>query len=264
MTSGGKVVDINGWTVWYEKFGTGPEIMLFLPDAIGSGRQDFIHQLEGPQSFSHNEYTIIVMDLPGWGRSRPPERPYGQNVYVNDADVAARLMEILCYKNYILFCFGEGGKVGLTMSVRYPSRIKGLVLISIFMIISPETVAPILATVNTRKWIQEMRDNYLPVYGNQDSSLQNMWDKYIDFLKSTTETCPNGFVIESDKLESIGCPILIIHGNQDQLISLDHPKYIDKYVPDCQLHSFPNGGHNCHQRYPVSVKRISELFFISL
>ncbi|XP_054157229.1 valacyclovir hydrolase-like [Oppia nitens] len=254
MTS--EKLDINGWPVWYEKFGTGPEVMLFLPGAIGTGRSDFLPQLEGQNSFDHDQFTIIAMELPGWGRSRPPERPYGQNVYINDADVAAKLMETLGYKNYIIFCFSEGGKVGLTMSMRYPSRVKGLILISIFMIITPQTVAPTLATANTRNWPQEMRDNYLPVYGDDD--LQKMWDGYINFCKVYIKAFPNGYV--TNKLQTIRCPVLVFHGDLDPLVCVDHPKHVEKHVPYCQLHRFPRGTHNCHHKYPAEVKRITEQF----
>lgn len=33
MTTG--KVDINGWPIHYEKFGTGPEVLLLIPGAIG-------------------------------------------------------------------------------------------------------------------------------------------------------------------------------------------------------------------------------------
>jgi hypothetical protein len=33
MTSG--KVDLNGWPVWYEKFGTGSEVVLLIPGAMG-------------------------------------------------------------------------------------------------------------------------------------------------------------------------------------------------------------------------------------
>jgi valacyclovir hydrolase len=109
MTSG--KVDLNGWPVWYEKFGTGSEVVLLIPGAmgmsdvinlkichkyrsIGTGRSDFKPQLEGPNAFDLKKYTFIAIELPGWGRSRPPKRPYGINVYHNDADVAIKLMDV--------------------------------------------------------------------------------------------------------------------------------------------------------------------------
>ena len=34
MTTSGKL-DINGWPIWYEKFGFGPKPLLLIPGAIG-------------------------------------------------------------------------------------------------------------------------------------------------------------------------------------------------------------------------------------
>ncbi|CAG2174205.1 unnamed protein product [Oppiella nova] len=96
MTSG--KVDINGWPVWYEKFGSGPDVLLLIPGAIGTGRSDFMPQLEGDHAFDQDKYTLICIELPGWGRSRPPERRYDRNVYLNDADCALKLMDSNSYK----------------------------------------------------------------------------------------------------------------------------------------------------------------------
>ncbi len=59
---------------------------------------DFQAQLEGPNSFEQDKYTLICIELPGWGRSRPPERKYDKNVYLNDAFCALKLMDVMIIK----------------------------------------------------------------------------------------------------------------------------------------------------------------------
>jgi len=61
---------------------------------LGTGRSDFKPQLEGPNAFDLKKYTFIAIELPGWGRSRPPARPYGMDVYQNDTECALKLMEV--------------------------------------------------------------------------------------------------------------------------------------------------------------------------
>ncbi|CAG2170092.1 unnamed protein product, partial [Oppiella nova] len=85
-------VAVNGWSVWYEKFGSGPKPVLLIPGAIGTGRTDFYHQLEGDNVLDFDLVTIIAVELPGWGRSRPPVRKYGTGVYDNDAQCLYELM----------------------------------------------------------------------------------------------------------------------------------------------------------------------------
>ena len=76
------------------------------------------------------------------------------------------------------------------------------------MKISRATVAPTLATHNTDNWPQELRDNFINVYGND---FQKMWDGYIDFCKVYINAFPRG--CWTDQLHDVRCPVLIFHGD---------------------------------------------------
>ena len=60
----------------------------------GIAKYDFKPQLEGNNAFNLKKYTFIGIDLPGWGRSRPPIRKYGYEVYKIDAECCEQLMEV--------------------------------------------------------------------------------------------------------------------------------------------------------------------------
>ena len=62
---------------------------------IGSGKSDFYEQLEGEDAFDQEKFTIIAVEAPGWGRSKPPARPYGADVYNNDVDCFYKLMQVI-------------------------------------------------------------------------------------------------------------------------------------------------------------------------
>jgi pimeloyl-ACP methyl ester carboxylesterase len=61
---------------------------------LGTGRSDFHYQLEGDNAFDFEKFTIVAVELPGWGRSRPPSRPYGTDVFNNDAECCVKLMQV--------------------------------------------------------------------------------------------------------------------------------------------------------------------------
>ena len=90
--------DLNGFPIHYEIFGTGEEIILLIAGGIGTAKSDFPQQLEGPDAFHLKRYTFVAVELPGWGRSRPPQRPYGLNVFKNDSDCCFQLMTV-CLKH---------------------------------------------------------------------------------------------------------------------------------------------------------------------
>ena len=67
----------------------------------GVGRTDFKAQIDGQHEFDKEKYTLVCIELPGWGRSRPPERKYNGSVYLNDAACALKLMEVRLSVNFI-------------------------------------------------------------------------------------------------------------------------------------------------------------------
>jgi len=254
MTSG--KVDINGWPIWYEKFGIGNEIILFIPGALGTGRSDYKPQIEGPNAFDHKKYTLIAIELAGLGRSRPPARRYGTDVFQRDADIALKFMAILGYSSYSVIGWSDGAKVGVMMAIKDQSRIKCLVAISILIRVSKETLAPVLWGGNIKNWPKESRDSLYAIYGD---SLQLMLDEYVNFWKDAIGKYPSGYL--TDDLRLIRCPVLLMHGDQDKLVYLEHPQYCLKHIPDARLYRFPNGAHNCHLTNASEFKKIVETFF---
>ena len=59
--------------------------------ALGSAQTDFSEQLK---SLAGPALTLIVLDFPGYGLSRPPARSFGPDFYTEDARTAAALMEV--------------------------------------------------------------------------------------------------------------------------------------------------------------------------
>jgi len=60
----------------------------------GTGITDFKYQLEGENALDLEKFTIVAVEAPGWGRSRPPLRPYGSDLYNNDAECFVKLMQV--------------------------------------------------------------------------------------------------------------------------------------------------------------------------
>ncbi|CAG2172510.1 unnamed protein product, partial [Oppiella nova] len=130
MSTNGKV-DINGWPICYEKFGTGAHIMLLIPGAIGTGRTDFNDLLFGENALNMNALTIVAVELPGWGRSRPPIRQIGRNVFKNDAECCVQLMESLGYNKFSVLGWSEGSRVALVLSANYPDSVTDMIVMSL-------------------------------------------------------------------------------------------------------------------------------------
>ncbi|CAG2169073.1 unnamed protein product [Oppiella nova] len=260
MTACGKF-DINGYPIWYEKFGTGSDVVLLIPGALGTGRSDFKEQLEGPHAFDLKRYTFVAVELPGWGRSRPPIRAYDLDVYHRDADCCFKLMENLGHQTYSIIGWSDGAKVALLMPYLNPNRITCSVAIGIFVRATKQTIAPLMLTRDTKRWPKEQYDTYLEIYGDEDT-FQLVWDQHINFCRVAMKVCGDGLhLVPPETLRQIRCPVLLVHGDKDPLIALEHPLYCKENIPDSVLHRFPGGSHNCHQVFAAEFKKVVQNFF---
>lgn len=87
----GHNTEVDGKKIHYETAGNGNHILLLMPGALGTGKNDFLPQLTG---LDGSIFKIIAWDPPGYGQSRPPERDFN-DFYHKDAEIAAKLMKVI-------------------------------------------------------------------------------------------------------------------------------------------------------------------------
>lgn len=71
------------------------------------------------------EYRVIAVDLPGYGRSAKGDYAYGIHYY---ADQIRALMDELGLEKAIFAGHSMGGQIGITFALAYPDRLDALVL----------------------------------------------------------------------------------------------------------------------------------------
>ena len=104
-TSGSKVV-VDGVELFYEVNGTGPNVILCIPGALGT-TDSFVNQVEYFGSLQ--KYKIVTYDPRGFGRSRPPQRQFTMDFHSKDAEDAKGLMDALGFKKFSVFGSSDGG-----------------------------------------------------------------------------------------------------------------------------------------------------------
>ena len=58
-----------------------------------------------------------------------------------------------------------------------------------------------------------------------------------------------------DRLPQIKCPVLIVHGDQDQLVPVENAQILKDRIPQAELYIVPGAGHMFLQIDPVGVHR---------
>ena len=184
--------------------------------------------------FARKGYRVIAVDLPGYGKSdKPATFPYTMEAM---ADAVRELATLVNAEKPIVAGHSMGGQTALSLAIRYPDAVSGLVLTS------PAGFE--LFTTREKAWFKKAMARGLikgsPEYGIWGSvrySNFSRWRPELEWLieervrvVSTPEfdsyayanvrtvegLTRNDFV--RDNLDKVTVPTLIVYGDQDRLI----------------------------------------------
>jgi len=237
------------FTVHYESAGEG-EPLLLLPGALGTGTADFPDQIAW---FSQN-YRVIAPDPRGYGQSRPPERDYPIDFYQRDAEDMAALMAALGYERFGVMGWSDGANSGTIMAIRYPERVRDLVVWGGNSFLSEEELHVFQAMRSLSTWSQRAIEPLRAIYGDE---LQALWERYVTGLEGLYAA---GGDIYRSELHKVKCPTLILHGALDPLVPATHPEMIHRGIVDSDFYNFPDGKHNIHKKYSEEFNQVVSSF----
>jgi pimeloyl-ACP methyl ester carboxylesterase len=113
-------VDVDGTKVFYREAATkgAPTILLLhgFPTA-GHMFRDLIPHL-------WDRFRLVAPDLPGFGQSDMPSRPY---TFENLANVIDRFTEKIALDRFAIYVFDYGAPIGFRLAVRHPERITAII-----------------------------------------------------------------------------------------------------------------------------------------
>ncbi len=110
-------LDVNDISVWYATFGEGKPLVL-LHGGLGTAGQ-----WAGQIPAFARQFTVIVMDSRGHGRSTRSAQPYSYELMASDT---LALMDKLQIQKASLVGFSDGGCTGLAIAIQNPERIDRL------------------------------------------------------------------------------------------------------------------------------------------
>lgn len=199
----------------------------------------------------NEKYTVFVPDLPGFGKTPPPEKPWTIDDYVE-------WVKDFCEKNNLsqIFLLGHsfGGAVAVKFSIKYPQRIKKLILIDSAGIRRKRLKKEI------QKKIAHFLNNFsfLPFYDLIRKIAYRTLFRRSDYL--LTEGVGGGVMKEtylnvirediSDSFSNISVPVLLVWGEKDKITPLEHAYFMKEKIAGAKLEIIPNVKHNPHFEAP--------------
>jgi len=248
---------VDGVNLHYVVFGEGPDILLL--HGIAANIFCWRHLIP----FLSAHFRVWAVDLKGFGQSDAPlESDYGLLAQ------AELLLNFLVQKNLsqvTLIGNSMGGAIAAEMAIQKPDLTKGLVLINPaydpklikidirrFKFFVP-LIAPFVNRFLVRLYIkriygssetkisEEVVDGYIAPYLGKINN-------YLTFLKAFDALMDHSLI---SRIEKIKLPILIVGGQNDNLVPIRYTEALHKRLLTSQLIVHPTAGHHIQEENPL-------------
>lgn len=201
-------------------------------------------------------YRVFVPDLPGFGRSPEPSKPWTIDDYVE-------WVRNFCENNNLsqVFLLGHsfGGSAASKFSVKYPEKVKKLILVDSagirrkrFKKEVQKAIARFLNKFSFLPFYESVRKiAYRTIFRRSDYLLIEgvMKKTYLNIIKEDI----------SESFSKIKVPTLLIWGGKDKITPLWHARFIQNKIPDAKLQIITDVKHNPHFESPkILVEKITE------
>lgn len=225
------------------------------------------------------KYRVIAIDQLGHGESDKPEN---ENYYMEDfADFLEQtLQKIIGNEKIILHGHSMGGMIALTYAT-IPSltkRIKGLVLMGTTAKLGNSGLISILENLTEQKKkfversiIEKVHTKYCfnrKFMKSHPEVIETFTNKTLENKEFIVSKTVNAFVFGynvEDKLNAINVPTLILTGDKDRYIPLEHSKFLNDNIPNSELIVFtPDIGHLFHFEVQDKYHKVLDEFLKSL
>jgi pimeloyl-ACP methyl ester carboxylesterase len=268
-------ISIHGHRIGYRRVGQGP-VLLLLHGIAGSSLTwvPVMRLLE-------RGYTVLAPDFPGHGTS---EKPPGDYSLGNLATVMRDLLNIFGIERATVVGQSFGGGVAMQFSYQFPERCERLVLVDagglgrelnwilrLATLPGAEYVMPALFPAFVGNW----GDSVVKFFGDRgfrNAEAVEMWRAYksltqgesrrafIRIMRSVID--PGGqSVSAADRLYlAAHMPSLIVWGDRDRIIPLDHAYLAHEAIPNSRLEVMRGVGHYPQVEEPARFVEILKDF----
>lgn len=233
-------VRANGLDIAFDVHGAGPPLVL-LHGATSSGREDFAAQIP----LLSKAFLVHVPDARGHARTKwDAAEGFRYDWLVDDLEAFA---DALGLETFHLMGFSMGAMTALQFAVRAPGRLRTLVVIGITTHREPRAsvaqrlMDPARALQRDPRWAAELARRHDPVQG------EGAWQRLLPAIAADIAVQP---LLGPAELHSIDCPTMVVCGDHDPFVPVEHAAGIARQLPDGRLFVVPDCGHEVIVRRP--------------
>ena len=218
-------VSANGISIYYAMYGQGSPVILLHGGLVNSdwwGNQI-------PALATH--HTVIVMDSRGHGRSTRDAQPYSYDLMADDV---VALFDALKLPKTDVVGWSDGAIIGIDLAIRHPDRVGKIVAFGANTMTSgmrdDSDKNPTFLSALGRA------EKQYPIY----SATPKEYQAFFDQISKMWADQPNW---TDAQLKTITAPVLVMDGDHDEFVKLEHTDYMAATIPGAGLMILPNTSH---------------------
>ena len=257
----GEAISLDGTRIAWSRFGKGANQVLFIPTWNIVDARIVGHQVAALAPHA----TVVTYDPRGAGHSERPDRGYDFTLHAADARA---VLDANGIERASIVTASRGLNAAVLFAAEHPDRVERMAAIAPYMRLEPDPARPDPARLDSWRtdWAGFMVPFMKGVFSEPDS------DEVIDEMtaigmEATPEVVVTG-ELECDwtgparALETISCPVLIIHGDADAAVPLSLVQGIADATTGARLELIAGGGHRPDIRSPELVNPLLSAFLL--
>jgi len=279
---------LESHSLYFEQHGKGPEKIVFIM-GLNSTLFSWSQQVE---YFTRKpEYSILVFDNRGVGNSGAPRGPYSTSEMAEDIVVLLDYIGWTAPRDLHIVGVSMGGMIAQELAYKIPERIISLTLAATKaggdtfwsylptwrsivgttrMLLTRDREAKIPIALNgifPQEWLNAEAPNDPQGRTNREVQFEE-WRRRLDFTRPQTLmgsvsqiAAALSHKVEPERLRKISGAIpkvLIITGNEDQVIHPGHSRYLKEHMPEAEYIEWEATGHGIMAQWPERFNQLLE------
>ncbi len=237
-------INVNGLDIHYLVGGEGDPLI------IVHGGSDGASAWTSNIEILSKKYTIYVPDMPGFGSSQSFEGDYSIHEMVRFVDNFAQSIGL---QTFYMMGHSLGGGIALHYALKYPKKIRKLVLVS-SLCLGKEIAwwirlfsTPVVCRTLGKAAISVFRGiKYVARFFGPWEIVEPVTKTSIQigsYIASLTEQTINLL----NQLPTVMVPTLVLWGAKDPVVPFAQAYAAAELIPDCQVRIFENSGHSVYR-----------------
>ena len=261
---------LQNFKIHYNDAGQGEAVVML--HGSGAGATSWANFHGNVDAFVEAGFRVVLIDLPGWGKSDPIVVETGSRNVINAAAVKG-VFDVLGLGKAYLVGNSMGGITALQFAASYPERVIKLVTMG------GAAGGPNILTPTPTEGIKRLNELYIdPTRANMDRMLEifvhdpsrltealremrytNMLARrdHLENFAKTARVNPTHQLIPqvANNLAAIKVPVLAVWGAGDRFVPLEAGMRL-LAIPDCRLHIFNRCGHWAQWEHADAFNRL--------